>query len=80
MVANLLMARRYLENWVLWVTIDTVATVLYFQRGLQVVGVEYIIFFLMATYGLWQWRQLWLAERAPATDSSPALPQPLATE
>lgn len=65
-VANLLMARRFLENWILWIIVDCIFSVLCFQRGMQIVAAEYVIFFFMASYGLWQWRQIWLRERATA--------------
>ena len=62
--AQILMARRYLENWVLWIAVDVVAIGLYWSRGLQVTAGLYFIFLLLATTGLIEWRRAWRAQAA----------------
>jgi len=54
-VATFLLARRYLESWVLWVAVDLVSIVLYFSKGIMLVGLEYIIFLGLATAGGIRW-------------------------
>ncbi len=54
-VATFLLARRYLESWVLWVLVDVVSIVLYFSKGILLVGLEYIVFLCLATLGGWRW-------------------------
>ena len=56
-IATFLLARRYLESWVLWVAVDVVAIVLYFSKGILLVGIEYVIFLGLATAGGLRWRQ-----------------------
>ncbi|MEM9929571.1 MAG: nicotinamide riboside transporter PnuC [Bacteroidota bacterium] len=54
-LATFLLARRYLESWVLWVAVDIVSIVLYFSKGILMVGIEYIIFLGLAATGGWRW-------------------------
>ncbi len=54
-IANLLMAKRILNNWVLWIGIDVLATYLYYVKGIKFLALEYFIFTLLALYGLYGW-------------------------
>ena len=54
-VATYLLARRTLESWVLWVTVDVVCIVLYFSKGILLVGIEYVIFLGLASLGGYRW-------------------------
>ena len=56
-LATILLARKKWESWLLWVIIDAVSVFVYFYKGLYVVAAEYIIFFFIATYGLYNWRK-----------------------
>ncbi len=55
-VAQYLLTKKKLDAWVLWIAIDLVATVIYFQKGILLYGVEYFIFCAVATYGFWKWK------------------------
>jgi nicotinamide mononucleotide transporter len=57
MVANVLMARKKVESWYLWVAVDILAPVLYFQKELYLLAIEYIIFGVIAAYGLMEWQR-----------------------
>ncbi len=54
-VANLLMAKRILDNWILWIAIDILATYLYYVKGIKFLALEYFIFTILAAYGLYGW-------------------------
>lgn len=54
-VATYLLARRTLESWFLWVAVDLVAIVLYFSKGIVLIGLEYIVFLGLASLGGWRW-------------------------
>lgn len=54
-MANLLLAKRIWENWLLWVLVDVVATIIYFQKGVKFLGIEYFILLVIATLGLIKW-------------------------
>jgi nicotinamide mononucleotide transporter len=64
--AQLLMARRRIENWVLWIAVDTVATGLFWSRGLYYTSGLYLVFFFLSIAGLVDWRRAWLKARAAA--------------
>ena len=55
--AQILMARRRIENWVLWILVDMVALLLYFSRGLYPTSALYLLFLLLSIAGLIGWRR-----------------------
>lgn len=61
-VAQLLMARRKLENWVVWIAVDLASIPLYLAKGLDLFAGLYVIYLGLAFWGLVDWRR---AERRP---------------
>lgn len=53
--ANWLLAKRYIENWILWIIVNLLATYIYFQKDLMLISIEYLIFLILAFYGLKNW-------------------------
>jgi nicotinamide mononucleotide transporter len=43
-VATILLAKKKIENWYLWVAVDLVCVVLYFKKGVYFLSLEYFIF------------------------------------
>ncbi len=64
--AQLLMARRMVENWWLWIGVDLLAIPLFASRGLTLTAGLYAIFLLMSLAGLFQWRRAAAAARGAA--------------
>jgi nicotinamide mononucleotide transporter len=60
--AQILMAQRRIENWVLWILVDAVAIGLYASRGLYATGGLYAIFLLLSVAGLVGWRRAFRAQ------------------
>lgn len=56
--AQLLMARRKLENWYVWVLVNALSIVLYASRGLWWTFALYCLLLVIAVWGLVQWRQV----------------------
>lgn len=54
-VATVLLAKRILENWFLWITIDIISVFVYAKKHIYFISIEYAIFFLLASYGLFRW-------------------------
>jgi nicotinamide mononucleotide transporter len=54
--AQLLLATRRFENWILWILADLIAIPLYFSRGLQPTAWLYLLFLGLAVVGLFTWR------------------------
>lgn len=62
-MANLLLTRKKIESWILWVAVDIVAPILYFQKGLLFMTIEYLIFLVIATFGLINWLKIYKKTR-----------------
>jgi nicotinamide mononucleotide transporter len=55
--AQLLMARRRIENWLAWILVDLVAVGLYASRDLIPTSALYFVFLLLSVAGLIGWRR-----------------------
>jgi nicotinamide mononucleotide transporter len=55
--AQILMARRKIENWILWILVDVVAVALYFYRDLRPTSALYLLFLILSVAGLIGWRR-----------------------
>lgn len=63
LLAQWLMARKVLESWMLWITVDVLSVGIYFAKGLYVTCGLYAVFLILASKGLIEWRK---AELSPA--------------
>lgn len=63
-VAQFLLARRYVENWVLWIIVDVLAIELYWTKALHLTSILYCVFLLLAGVGLVQWWKIYKAQRS----------------
>ena len=55
--AQIMMTRRQIENWWLWIVVDVLAIGLFAVKRLWLTSGLYGVFLLMATYGLIEWRR-----------------------
>lgn len=63
--AQVMMANRYLENWLVWIAVDALAIGLFWGKGLQPTAALYAVFLIMCIFGHAGWRRsLLAAERA----------------
>ena len=53
--AQILMARRRLECWPIWIAVDVIGVWLYWQKGTVFVSGLYVVFLVLAVYGLLSW-------------------------
>ena len=51
------LARKKLENWLVWILVDAVAAALYFYKGMYPTVVLYIIFAVIALFGYLRWKK-----------------------
>jgi len=68
LIAQWLLTRRHLLNWLFWIAVDMVAITIYFQKGLYPTSVLYGTFLIMACIGQYSWWQHYQRQKA-ATDS-----------
>lgn len=57
--AQWLLTKKRLESWILWMTADVIYVFLYHLKGVQLISIEYGVFFLIAAYGFWSWLRSW---------------------
>jgi nicotinamide mononucleotide transporter len=50
-----LMIQKKIESWIVWILVDSIATYMYFVKGIKFVSVQYLIFCFIAAYGLYNW-------------------------
>ena len=50
-------ARKYLENWILWLVVDVIATGIYLVKGIELYAVLYGVYLGMAVMGWRAWQQ-----------------------
>lgn len=53
-----LMAKRKIENWILWIIGDFISIPLYFYKGYTFTSIQYIIFTIIAVYGYLEWKKI----------------------
>jgi nicotinamide mononucleotide transporter len=61
LVAQWMLARKYLENWLLWIAIDVIAIGVYWARHLQATSVLYLLLLVLCVRGYLAWRAPLLA-------------------
>jgi nicotinamide mononucleotide transporter len=54
---QILMVRRFVENWIYWIVVNVVAIGLFWWRDLPVTSALYTVFLGLAIAGLIQWRR-----------------------
>lgn len=52
-----LMAKRKIENWILWIIGDIVSIPLYFSKGYTFTSLQYLIFTVIAIYAYREWKR-----------------------
>lgn len=52
-----LMAKRKIENWILWIIGDIVSVPLYFYKGYTFTSIQYVIFTIIAIYAYLEWKK-----------------------
>jgi nicotinamide mononucleotide transporter len=57
-VAQLLLMRRKIETWPLWIVVNTLAVPLFFSRELFLTALLYAIYWAHAWYAWWKWNRM----------------------
>ena len=64
------LARKYLEQWFVWIVVDIVTSVLYFYKDLPFKASLYALYVVIAVFGYFKWRQMIGEEKAVKTVDS----------
>lgn len=57
LVGTVLLGRKYIENWLLWLIVNAASIALFAYKGLHLTTLLYVIFFLLAIWGWLGWRK-----------------------
>ena len=52
-----LMAKRKIENWILWIIGDVISIPMYFVKGYSFTSIQYLIFTIIAVFGYLEWKK-----------------------
>lgn len=60
-VAQILLTRKVLQTWILWIIVDVIYVPLYLYKELALTALLYILFLIIAAVGYKDWRKTWKA-------------------
>ncbi|MBN1185552.1 MAG: nicotinamide mononucleotide transporter [Bacteroidales bacterium] len=69
LVAQWLMARKKLESWLFWITVDVIAVGVYWIKELYITTGLYTVFLILAIMGFFEWRKSLLKEAVISQNS-----------
>lgn len=64
-----MLARKYVEQWLVWIAVDAVCAVLYIYKGLYPTGVLYALYTVIAVAGYFKWLKMMRDEKQPLPDA-----------
>ncbi|HVF52583.1 MAG TPA: nicotinamide riboside transporter PnuC [Actinomycetota bacterium] len=73
LVAQYMLARKWLENWWVWISADVIYIVLYANTGLLLTSFLYGIFLMMCVVGYRHWKKTWTATSQSVLEAGPAV-------
>ncbi|MDD2412053.1 MAG: nicotinamide riboside transporter PnuC [Bacteroidales bacterium] len=56
-VATWMQARKYIENWLIWIPTDMLLTYLFFSHGLYITASLFAIYTIIAVYAFFNWNR-----------------------
>jgi nicotinamide mononucleotide transporter len=57
LIAQWMMTRKLLENWVLWTIVDVVYICMFIYKGLYLTAFNYAVYLVLAVMGFFAWRK-----------------------
>jgi nicotinamide mononucleotide transporter len=57
LVAQVFLARKVLENWLIWIFVDIIYVGIYIFKHLELTAIMYGIYVLLALWGYFDWRK-----------------------
>lgn len=56
-IATWMLAKKKIENWLVWIVADALAAGLYFYKGLYPTAILFVVYTTMAVVGYFQWKK-----------------------
>lgn len=60
LLAQWMLSRKILENWLVWVAVNVCYVGMFFTQGLKVYALLYVVLFFLAGKGYLDWRRSWM--------------------
>lgn len=57
LVGQYMLAKKKIENWILWLVVDAVAAGIYLYKELYMLSILYFLYLGLATYGFINWKK-----------------------
>jgi nicotinamide mononucleotide transporter len=57
LIAQWMLAKKYLENWLVWILVNVITIVLGISQKLYLTAGLYLVFFILAIIGFLEWRR-----------------------
>lgn len=59
LIAQIFLARKVLQNWLIWIFVDAIYVGMYFSKDLYATGLMYALYIGIATMGYLDWRKVY---------------------
>lgn len=56
-LAQFLLDRKKLENWIVWILVNVVSVYVYFNAGLYLLSAQFLLFLVNAVYAFYKWKK-----------------------
>ncbi|MDR0795801.1 MAG: nicotinamide riboside transporter PnuC [Tannerella sp.] len=57
-IAMWMLARKYAEQWLVWLVVNTISAGLYFRQGLYPTGILFVIYAVVSVFGFLKWKKM----------------------
>ena len=64
-VAQYFLTKKILENWLIWIFVDIIYTVIYFKKDLQITAGMFFILIIIAIFGYIDWKKDYARQANP---------------
>jgi len=62
-IAQIFLARKVLQNWLIWIFVDIIYVSVYFSKELYATGIMYAIYIIIATVGYLDWKKTYREQK-----------------
>ena len=63
LIAQVFLARKVLQNWLIWIFVDIIYVGVYFSKDLYATGLMYLLYIGIATMGYIDWRKIYREQK-----------------
>ena len=68
-VALYMLAKKYVEQWLVWIVVDVVCAALYIYKGLYPTAILYLLYSVVAWFGYRRWLKMMKNDESLSTNS-----------